>query len=81
MVTIAKEGLEDKYGLKLNPGERPEGSGNGLDGTPGEVSPVCQRFPPPASQVGLRRGGVRSLLGGALGVVVVSRCVPQEGWG
>lgn len=35
MVTIAREGLEDKYGLQLNPGEGQEGNGNGLDGTLG----------------------------------------------
>lgn len=65
MVTIAREGLEDKYGLQLNPGERPEGSGNGLGGTLGEVSPACQDFLHQLGvKVGLRRGGVRSLLGG-----------------
>jgi hypothetical protein len=27
VVTIAREGLEDKYGLQLNPGEEQEGTG------------------------------------------------------
>ena len=37
MITIAREGLEDKYGLQLNPGE---GVGPGL---PGGASPGAVR--------------------------------------